>query len=200
MLAQELSSTELCGEVKQAIAAALWNTPRTEVQPSLNYYFKYYVQQCELIALHGGGNYASIETHQDIMTIAELAKARQTPAEIRQQVGIEDGGNDHSIDLAARLLTMVEIGNLSYAFSGSRKVEWFGGSLKDLLSHTFQATPILTPKNVKLDKIFNVFNLGAIAGIDIIWTNNLADHLRLMNDDKSVAIFHHASFLKRQQR
>ncbi|KAJ4141787.1 hypothetical protein NW768_001005 [Fusarium equiseti] len=200
MLAQKLSSTELCGGVKQDIAAALWNTPPTEVQPSLNFYFKYYVQQCELIALHGGGNHASIETHQDIMTIAQLAKAQQTPDDIRQQVGIQDDGHDHSIDLAARLLTMVEIGNLSYAFSGSRKVEWLGGSLEALLNQTFQPTPVLSPKNVKLDRIFNAFNLGAIAGIDIIWTNNLADHLRLMNDDKSVAIFHHASFLKRQQR
>jgi hypothetical protein len=200
MLAQELSSTELCGEVKQDIAAALWNTPPAEVQPSLNYYFKYYVQQCELIALHGGGTHVSIETHQDIMTIAQLAKAQQTPDEIRKHAGIRNGGNDHSIDLAARLLTMVEIGNLSYAFSGSRKVEWLGGSLQDLLSHTFQSTPVLSPKNVKLDRICNAFNLGVIAGIDIIWTNNLADHLRLMNDDKSVAIFHHASFLKRQQR
>ena len=200
MLAQELSSTELCGEVTQAIAAALWNTPPTEVQPSLNYYFKYYVQQCELIALHGGGNYSSIETHQDIMTIAQLAKAQKTPDEIRQEVGIEDDPQDHSIDLAARLLTMVEIGNLSYAFSGSRKVEWLGGSFKDLLSQIFPPTPVLSTKNVKLDKLFNAFNLGVIAGIDIIWTNNLADHLRLMNDDKSVAIFHHASFLKRQQR
>lgn len=95
---------------------------------------------------------------------------------------------------------MVEIGNLSYAFSGSRKVEWLGGSLRDLLSQTFKAKPVLSPKNVKLDKIFNVLNLGVIAGIDIIWTNNLTDHLRLMNDDKSVAIFHHASFLKRQRR
>jgi hypothetical protein len=134
------------------------------------------------------------------MTIAQLARAPQTPDEIRSQVCKGNGAHDYSIDLASRLLTMVEFGSLPYAFSGSRKVEWLDGSLQDLLIWLFQPMPVLGHENVKLDKIFNALNLGNIAGIDIIWTNNLADHLRLMNDDKSVAIFHHASFIKRQQR
>ncbi|KAG5657318.1 hypothetical protein KAF25_005882 [Fusarium avenaceum] len=200
MLEEKLTCTELCKKVKQDIAAALWNTPPTEVEPSLNCYFKYYVEQCEIIALHEGGIHASVETHQDIITIAQLARAPKTPDEIRSQVCKGNGAHDHSIDLASRLLTMVEFGNLSYAFSGSRKVEWLDGSLQDLLNGLFRPAPVLGHQNVKLDKIFNALNLGTIAGIDIIWTNNLADHLRLMNDDKSVAIFHHASFIKRQQR
>ena len=54
----------------------------------------------------------------------------------------------------------------------------------------------LGSENVKLEKIFNAGNLGRIAGIEIEWTNNLADHLRVVDEDKKVAIFYHASFLE----
>jgi hypothetical protein len=52
---------------------------------------------------------------------------------------------------------------------------------------------------VKLEKIFTAQNLVRIAGLDIIWTGNLADHLRLTNDDQRVHVFHHASFLQVQK-
>ncbi len=55
-------------------------------------------------------------------------------------------------------------------------------------------------ENVKLEKIFSALNLGRIAGMEIQFTNNLADHLRVMSeDDKKVAIFHNASFLISQR-
>jgi hypothetical protein len=52
---------------------------------------------------------------------------------------------------------------------------------------------------VKLDRIFNARNLGRIAGIEVYWTNNLFDHLRLIDEDRKVAVFHYASFLKCQR-
>jgi hypothetical protein len=59
----------------------------------------------------------------------------------------------------------------------------------------------LDNEHVKLEKIFIARNLGRIAGIEIQFTNNLADHLRLMNeDDKKVTIFHNASFLIGQRK
>ncbi|KAF2178669.1 hypothetical protein K469DRAFT_731671 [Zopfia rhizophila CBS 207.26] len=49
--------------------------------------------------------------------------------------------------------------------------------------------------------MFTASNLERIAGIQIKLTDNLADHLRMIDkEDKFVAIFHHASFLKRQNR
>jgi len=39
---------------------------------------------------------------------------------------------------------------------------------------------VLNPKDVKLDKTFNAFNLDGIADIKIIWTNNLADYLGII--------------------
>jgi hypothetical protein len=52
--------------------------------------------------------------------------------------------------------------------------------------------------SIKLEKSFNALNVQRIGGIKIWWTNNLADHLRMMDDDKAVFVFHHASFLEHQ--
>jgi len=53
---------------------------------------------------------------------------------------------------------------------------------------------------VKLDRPFTARNLERIAGLKIVWTDNLPDHLRLMRDDTEVAIYHHASFLEHQKK
>jgi hypothetical protein len=37
-------------------------------------YFKYYAEQCNLIGCHHNGEYSSVETHRDIMTIAQLLR------------------------------------------------------------------------------------------------------------------------------
>ncbi|KAH6675929.1 hypothetical protein B0J14DRAFT_477619, partial [Halenospora varia] len=52
---------------------------------------------------------------------------------------------------------------------------------------------------VKLERIFNATNLEQIAGIEVRWTSNFADHLRMRGDDKAVGIFRYATFLKLQQ-
>ena len=68
------------------------------------------------------------------------------------------------------------------------------------MKNYFHAPRLLDNEHVKLEKIFSALNLGRIAGIEIQFTNNLADHLRLMGeDDKKVWIFHNASFLRVQR-
>jgi hypothetical protein len=60
--------------------------------------------------------------------------------------------------------------------------------------------PACTHRHIKLEKQFNALNLQRIGGIRISWTDNLADHLRMMDDDKTVAVFYHASFLEYQKQ
>ncbi|KAL8840478.1 MAG: hypothetical protein Q9176_003804 [Flavoplaca citrina] len=48
---------------------------------------------------------------------------------------------------------------------------------------------------VKLPQSFTASNLEKIGGIRVIWTNNLADHLLLRDDDTKVMLFHHVSAL-----
>ncbi|KAL8877912.1 MAG: hypothetical protein Q9198_004171 [Flavoplaca austrocitrina] len=52
---------------------------------------------------------------------------------------------------------------------------------------------------VKLPQTFTAANLEKIAGIRIVWTNNLADHLLLRDDDTKVMLFHHVSALYLQR-
>ena len=52
---------------------------------------------------------------------------------------------------------------------------------------------------VKLPQTFTAANLEKIADIRIVWTNNLADHLLLRDDDTKVMLFPHVSALYLQR-
>jgi hypothetical protein len=57
----------------------------------------------------------------------------------------------------------------------------------------------VTDGNTRFEAVFSAFHMEDKADMKICWTNNLDDHLRVVNDDdKMVPIFHHASFLKYQ--
>ncbi len=171
-------------------------------------YFRHYSEQCS-DALYDGGRHISIRTHRDIISIAQAMKMGQPRTAIKDTLGPklsqpkpanEDEVLDGSIDLVARLLLMIEFGYLQYGFTGRRQILWRNDSVQEFLKDHFQVPQNLGEENVKLEKIFNAGNLGRIAGIEIEWTKNLADHLRLEDDDRKVAIFYHASFLDCQLR
>jgi hypothetical protein len=173
----------------------------------LEAYLVYHRKQCSH-ALHDGGRHISARTHRDILEIAEVLEEGLSRETIRERLSSklaapkaanENELLDSSIDLAARLVSMTDIGVLQYGFSGRRELEWNRGPLKDFV-HGYFNVPVVLGQDVKLEKMFNAHNLGRIAGINIVWTDNLADHLRMIDEDKKVAIFHHASFLKCQQR
>ena len=61
-----------------------------------------------------------------------------------------------------------------------------------------------SPRHVTVDQIRAISphlprNVERIGGLRIIWTSNLADHLRLHDDDTRLSIFHHATFLHYQK-
>jgi hypothetical protein len=68
-------------------------------------------------------------------------------------------------------------------------------TLKDFVSNELLQTSMQTDK-VKLPRTFNARNLSRLAGIEVHWTYNLADHLRMINDESQVSIFHFASLLE----
>jgi hypothetical protein len=170
-------------------------------------YFSYYTEQCN-DALHDGGRHVFVRTHKDIVQIAQYLKNSMNRNSIKKTLASklpvpkpmnEDELLDGSIDLVSRLLLMVEFGCLQYGFTGRRQLSWVEGSLGECTSKYFCAPQILGQESVRFEKVFNARNLGRIAGIEIQWTNNLADHLSLLDDGKKVAIFHHASFLECQR-
>lgn len=199
---------QLADETKCAILSTIWGsnytTERLHQNGTLgNSYIRYYDEQCRN-ALHSKGLHKFIKTHADITDIIQELKDANTT---RQQVinnlrsklqSQSQNGSDASIceaiDLAARLWLMVDIGELLHSFVPTQKsLVWKDGTLENLLEDRF-GLPAAIPMRivrVKLDRIFTVRSLQRIAGLQIIWTDNLSDHLRLMADDRWIAIYHH---------
>lgn len=105
-----------------------------------------------------------------------------------------------SLNLVVSILLMVPIQCVltGHSITGETKLRWKDGTLQNLVNQQF-VPQIEIKETVKLDRIFNARNIERIAGIKIRWTSNLADHLRMRDDDKTVDIFHYASFLKLNQ-
>jgi len=98
-----------------------------------------------------------------------------------------------------RLLVMMRIGNVPHEFLGGKYIEWSQGCLQDCVHNYFSGSPVLGHERIKFEKTFNALGLDLIAGVEIRWTDNLIDHLRLINDDTVVCVFHHTAFLECQR-
>ena len=178
-------------------------------QPTLwGGYFEYYHEQC-LAALHNSMLDCLIKNHRDVVEVVNLLQdleaTRETVKEkLRARLPTPEPQNGDellcdAIDLAARLGLMILVGNFRQVLhAGQRTLSWRDNRLHALLAAEFKTTRLLTEEHVKLEKLFNARNLERIAGIRIIWTSNLADHLRMQEDDTKVSIFHYASFLALQ--
>lgn len=145
-------------------------------------------------------------------TITYLRDPHETRASIRQQLlharhtaGHIAGTDqsvvsqlDASISLAARLFLMISIGDFGHSISIGQPITWGEGSLQNVIDDTF-APGTSRLESFRFSKIFTALNLERIAGIKICWTSNLADHLLMNDDEKTVTLFHCVTFLKLHQ-
>lgn len=174
---------------------------------NLTPYWKFYSEECRH-ALNDGGRHIAIRTHSDVVRIAAQLQAGQSRSDIKDSIRArltsphdnEDEILDNSVDLVSGLLLMTHCGTSPYGFSGRSELRWAQGSLRDHVARYFSVPPVLGHERVKLDKTFTGPNLSRIAGLEIVWTDNLIDHLRMSDDDTRVHIFHHAAFLECQRR
>ncbi|KFY66699.1 hypothetical protein V496_01928 [Pseudogymnoascus sp. VKM F-4515 (FW-2607)] len=101
--------------------------------------------------------------------------------------------------LGARLLCMLKIGPMKgYSMPGT-ELPWTPDSrcnIREYINAKFDTK--FEAVDIKLPRLFNAVNLERIAGIEICWTSNLIDHLKMRDDDTVVNIFYHAAFLKAQ--
>jgi hypothetical protein len=171
-------------------------------------YFSYYAEQCRL-ALSDGGQHILPRTHRNVIEMAAHLRNSVRRHELKDILrpnlpnpppSDADEILDNTIDLTARLLLMVNVGSFQYGVSENSQLSWRDGTVNEFLQGRFRVNKVLEGTSIKLEKIFNARNLQRIAGIQIIWTDNLADHLSMKDDDTRVAIFHHASFLQFQER
>ena len=186
----------------------LWGSKQTLNEPDIcsSVFWKFYDRQCAH-ALHDGGRHVSVRTHQDLLDFVESLQAGQQRFEIRNKhrdrvsltsASQQDALLDASIDLAATILLMIDFESFHFGFSGRKQIQWLDGSLRSQVEDFFNIQPTLGHERVKLEKTFKALNLVRMAGLEIIWTDNLLDHLRLTDDDTKVHIFHHATFLQYQ--
>jgi hypothetical protein len=206
-LRSPLQSTPISKKARVEIASLLWrdqNSSATSVLEGddLHSYFGYYTEQSDLFSGHTWA-----KTHKDILDISSLLQQDLKKNELRRQLRSKvqpppssngDMMLDSSIDLAIRLLLMMKVGHLPNNFSAYKALVWNQGpSLREFVSASFKPRGALNHEHVRLEKMFSGKNLERVAGIKIKWTSNLADHLRILDDeDTQVAIFHHASFLE----
>ncbi|KAI9150681.1 hypothetical protein HJFPF1_10457 [Paramyrothecium foliicola] len=174
----------------------------------LDAYWTFYARECSR-ALHNGGRHVALRNHSDVVECAQKLRAGLSREDLKDLLrprlssfhANEDEMLDNSIDLAATLLLMTSFCSYAYGFSGRSQLNWDGNlPLKDFMAASFEPGHAFSDTGVKLEKIFTATNLQRIAGLDIVWTDNLVDHLRLTDDDSRVHVFHHASFLETQKQ
>ncbi|KAH9208058.1 hypothetical protein DL95DRAFT_428842 [Leptodontidium sp. 2 PMI_412] len=201
-------------ELRLQLLQILWNFKQSSdsSQEPLHLceeYFRYYTQQCR-VSIQGSDESEpyNLRTHDNIKDIVTILKVGISLDQIHQSMRQKfpepvgkrvEESIQNGIDLAVRLLLMVNVGRSRHGVQLTRTLEWREGSLQDFTRKHFKPEIILPQERVKLERIFTARNLERIAGIQIIWTDNLADHLQMQDDDTRVAIFHHASFLWHQK-
>jgi len=196
---------------KAIIAENLWglNSLSSDIQTQANaeevleQYFRqdgYYSQQCAL----GYSSFASVHSQQNLIDVAKLLRQPLPKADLlklmEQTVDpASEMQHSMSLSLVARLMLMMRVGTFTFECIRKNQLDWKSGTLQEFVHEHFNQPPRKDHERLKLEKTFNALNLRRIAGINIKWTDNLADHLRLMNDDRTVAVFRHASFLNVQR-
>ncbi|KAK8039983.1 hypothetical protein PG993_008394 [Apiospora rasikravindrae] len=171
-------------------------------------YVDYYVKQWQLMmAGYNSSQCPTTSTSVDEMLgLIQQIHAGRTQVEVVAQLQ-EKGGDytlahpvaENSINLALRLVSMMKFGTARRQIMPRRCLAWEHGSLKEYLASYFGKQPALSCDRVRLPKSFQAWSIERIGGIDICFTDNLADHLLLVEDDSKLLIFHHVSFLEYQQ-
>lgn len=175
-------------------------------------YFQHYAAEIKSAIESDGGVNTTVRKHQDVVAIARDLERGFAKQAIKQELFRLDTQSrseaekermaEGSVNLVVRLLFMVDIGPISQNHIPSLTyVQWTddNSDVGTVLEEHFKKSEEDAGK-IKFDSKFSAYNLERLAGIKILWTNNLADHLRLMEDDSKLCIFHQTTFLRSQDR
>jgi hypothetical protein len=117
----------------------------------------------------------------------------------RQSLEEEESMLEGTINLVTRLYAMVNAGPLQNEISSQWSMLWSDGPLDKAIHAHFNEQISSDTDDTVLTTDFTARNIDRDANIKIIWTNNLVDHLPLVDKDKKLCIFHHAPFLRRME-
>lgn len=214
-----LNLDHICSPIPAAtqleIANAFWAAGGrgAYVPTSLEPYFQYYIEQCKT-SYHSLGTNLPFSKHHGITELAHDIKQGLTrekvlqSLEIRYPAALSDGQfgraeiMNGAIDLVARLILMVDVGKpTDRMWTGRAFRPWEQGTINDFTAAYFQEQRSYRHDGIQLDRDFNARNLFAIGGLQVELTNNLLDHLEVVDiqGETTVMIFHHVSFLRNQE-
>lgn len=149
-------------------------------------------------------------THEDLMHIRDIVFKSRTELRpvlrdrLRPRLSIkEDASLDRMVDLTIRLWLMVNVRDDSLSMSLWRPQQFSArwdesDSLVQFLAHQFPvSTTKLEPKQSRLDMNFTVAYMVRTCRLQVKWTDDLVNHLRLDRgpDLKTLSIFPHKAFL-----
>jgi hypothetical protein len=192
-------------DTQAEIASRFWGNSGSKLE-HLAPYFQYYTEQCRVIYLSLKSS-LPLKTHRDIIEIASDIIAGLSRSKVKENVvkrytkfdGDVDEIVDSCIDLTARLVFMLNVGEFRNTFTGRPNLAWSAGPIQDLMREQFPENHSSLHGNIRLQKGFDVYNMVRIAGFKIELTTNLLEHLQLRDQDQTVKVFHHASFLQSQR-
>lgn len=199
------------GGAKATFFARLWGdiTLNDQDEP----FFRHYRQCCNLALSSRHAHLVASRNNTDVLDVVDEVKTGTARDDVVKKLvaflrskGNYNAGDDAItaecvLALAMRTWLMCNFGSLGGEVNiDQRQIRWEGGSIQDLLKHAFPADCKVKEK-VRLERSFKARNLEALASIEVLWTDNLLDHLRLhdpSDDGKPfrVSIFHHTRFLK----
>ena len=187
------------GPSAMEVAECVWGRrPNHKYEDSdMDAYFNYYQRQWDYYRSEQG--LSIFQNFGDFAKVVEQIKNGATPGDIISRLEEEHQGKGYakhvfqdSVELAARTLTMVRVGDPELAWTEKE-------SLRQLLDRQFSKAPVLNcEKTTLMNKAFDAWAIENWGGILIELTDNLADHLRLVRNGSAVLVFHHVSFLEYQ--
>jgi len=216
-LSQNANEDPLPTRCKRSIIQALWpcdSTPPVVVPETerWNGYFEYYTTECRKAVETSRGENVTVRRHEDVVTIARQFETESTKERIKHSLTLLDTRQrnettknrmaEGSVRLVMRLFAMVDVGPPSDNWAwGPPCLSWDNEDLdvKAVLANHF-VTSSKDPENLVFEEDFTAFNLQRLAGLHIQWTNSLANHLRLIDNDRKLCVFYQATFLQRQNR
>lgn len=169
----------------------------------------FYGAECKKAISYSRGECTTVRTHRDVIAIADMLRKGHPKQEITNALlALDTQGRSEeaksrmvegSLRLVARLVSMVDVGQLPHSVQGWAPITWSDAdlNLQTVLEEFFHGNTSAAT-GIKFNEGFTARNFQRFAGLRIRWTNNLANHLRLMDNDTTLCIFHHVCFLKHQ--
>lgn len=156
-----------------------------------------YIDYCARTCLEVRKDWRILIQYKHVVFVMRLIRGKKTREDIKQIARADSGFPD--VFRTGRLCEVLDVlvdlsGSLVSMYDLSFQV-WGRGTLHDLLQLKFEAPLIMTNEGVKFGALIGR-NLESFAQIQVEWTDDLMEHLRLTDDDSTVYIFYHTTFLK----